>query len=800
MIRNDIRYFFLKSTTTAIVFFRKWLSVKMNRIVAILFSLIVFLFLLIPLPHFPEDYSMMILDTDGEILQVFLNKNQQWCLPPDPDLKILEKLKIAVFEYEDRWFRWHPGINPVAIIRALAQNTKSGMVKSGASTITMQVARLTRPKSRTIPNKIFEMIQALKLEALHSKGTILRQYLDHAPYGRNVVGIRAASLRFFGKTPESLSWAESATLAVLPNGPGLIAPGVRTELLKKKRDALLLRLARKGIIDLADYNLALLEKIPSISKSFPSCARHLTQELHGSADQDRFVLRTTIQKNLQERIEELVFDHAERMRTLGIRNASVLVVETQSGKVRAYVGSGDFFDSNHQGQVNGVLAPRSPGSLLKPFLYALAMDQGILLSQTEIKDVPSYYGAFSPSNASEKYDGLVTVKDALIRSLNVPAIRVLYTVGVDPFYHFLKTAGLQTLFRAPEEYGLPLILGGAEVTVWDMAVLFRGLGNGGCFRPLRVVEDEKTSNETSGIQCLISPGACFLTLNMLRELRRPEAEYYWNQYQNQWPIAWKTGTSYGQRDAWAAGVSPQWTIVVWIGNFDGEGNANLSGAPCAGTLLFSIHNSLPKKAGQSWFEPPVQDLDPVELCLETGYPAGPYCEKRQAVDAPRFMKPMKLCPYHRKLFLSTDGKEQVCSACWETGRVLEVNRLVYPPEVVQFLRENGRAVSEAPRHKRNCPSYTAEDIVQVLYPQNKSRLWVPRDLDGKLEKVTLRAAHRDRGSLLYWYLDDRYLGTSRNHHVFSCLLSKGAHILEVVDEDGNRAKVRFEADLREATE
>ncbi len=776
--------------------FNRLIDSKKKRIVVICFFAGLIEFLLIPVPRFPNDYSTVILDANGEILHVFLNKNQQWCLPPDPSFDIPEKLKTAVLEYEDRWFRWHPGFNPAAVVRAVSQNARSGEVRSGASTITMQVARLARPKPRTVPNKLLETLQAMKLELIYSKKRILQMYLDHAPYGRNVVGVKAASLRYFGKTPERLSWAEAAALAVLPNGPGLIAPGVRTGLLRKKRDGLLLRLARRRSMDPGGLEQSLLEPVPSESRPFVSRAPHLSRRLQSSSASGRFTVRTTIQKDLQSAVEGLVAEHAERMRTLGIRNAAALVVETVSGKVRAYAGSQDFFDLQNQGQVDGIVAPRSPGSLLKPFLYGLAIDQGLLLPQTRLKDVPTYYGAFSPANASQKYDGLVTTKEALIRSLNVPAVRVLYTYGVDPFYQFLKAAGVRTLFRLPEDYGLPLILGGSEVTAWDMAVLFRGLGNGGRFLPLKILEEGPEKEDASAPSRLISPGACYLTLTMLRELKRPDAEYYWDQYQNQWPIAWKTGTSYGQRDAWAAGVGPRWTVVVWVGNFDGEGNANLSGAPCAGTLLFSINNSLPKKGGASWFRRPAEDLDPVRLCLETGYLAGPLCEKTQSVDAPRFMKPLKLCPYHQKLFLSGDGRFQVCSACWGTGKVLEAIRTVYPADVVQFLRESGKPADDLPRHQSSCTAQKAEDMLQILYPQENARLWIPRDLDGRLEKVTLRAAHREKQSLVYWYLDDVFIGTSRDRHVRSSLLTSGRHVLDIVDENGNRDSVRFEAAQR----
>jgi penicillin-binding protein 1C len=772
---------------------------KRFRILAALIGGGLLLFFCIPMPTFQPDYGTLVLDADGEILHGFLNRRQQWCLPPDPDDPVPEKLRAAVLEFEDRYFYRHPGVNPVSVARALLRNTVSGSIRSGASTITMQVARLSRPKPRTVPNKIVEALGAFKLELTHSKRFILRAYLDHAPYGRNVIGVRAASLRYFGKEPDRLSWAEAACLAVLPNHPGLVAPGVRTNLLREKRNTLLRRLCRRGRLTPAALELALLEPAPAGSIPFPASAMHLSCSIAARPECRGRAVRTTIRREIQARIEALVAEHAaERLAPLGIRNAAALVVETASGRVAAYVGSQDFFDDVRSGQVDGVTAPRSPGSLLKPLLYGLAMDRGVLLPQTRLRDVPTFYGAFSPANASETYDGLVTAREALVRSLNVPAVRVLYTVGVPPFYAFLKAAGMRTLFRSPDEYGLPLILGGAEVTAWDMAVLFRGLGSAGRFRPLSVLEPGPESSPEPAAPRLLSPGACWLVLNALRELKRPGAEHYWELFENQRPIAWKTGTSYGFRDAWAAGVSPQWTIVVWTGNFTGEGNANLSGASSAGTLLFAIHNALPRQPGAaSWFETPVQDLEPAVLCAETGYLAGPSCGNRQTVEAPRGMHPLPVCPFHRRLQLTLDGRFEVCSACWTPNRHKESDRLVLPVDVVQFLRENGTAVPDAPRHLPSCPAHVAEERIALLYPQNRARLWIPRDLGGMFEKVTFRAAHLDRDVRVFWYLDDKYMGQTRNRHVRTCALAGGPHRLDVIDEYGNRASAEFSAETRE---
>ena len=648
-------------------------------------------------------------------------------------------------------------------------------------------------KSDDFFNKFIEILQALKIELHYSKEEILQLYLNHAPYGSNIIGFQAAALRYFKKIPEELTWSQATTLAILPNAPGLISPVSNKKRLKQKRNKLLQALKDKGIIDKETYQLSILEPIPETSVPFQIHAPHLAQFLIDKY-KGQFLFQTTIEKDIQVNSEKLVKQHSGFLENKGIYNSSVLVVETQTGKVKAFIGSQDFFDFKNKGQVNGVFAPRSSGSILKPFLYSLCMDEGILLPQTKIKDVPSFYGSFSPANADLSYGGIVSAQQALIRSLNVPAVRLLYTFGVHPFYLFLKSAGINTLFRSSEDYGLPLILGGAEVTVWDMARLFRGLGTYGQFTNLQLLVDQSPKNV--GANNLISPEACFLSLNMLKQLKRPGAEFYWQQYQNQWPLAWKTGTSYGQRDAWAVGVSPQWTIAVWVGNFGGEGNANLTGAKSAGPLLFDIFNSLPKTFHQTWFEEPIENLELIKICVETGHQAGPNCEHTTMVEAPKNRKSLKLCPYHKTIFVSLDEKDQVCSSCWETENYKTISELVYPPDVVQFLREHGQMISVLPPHKKDCSHFGNDLTLRIIYPQENSKLWIPRDFDGNLQKVTMKVAHREKNQKLFWYLDNHYSGSSEKNPTKAMQLSKGWHELEVVDDFGNRDRTRFFVDLK----
>ncbi len=743
-----------------------------------------------PATTFPADYSTVVTGSRGELLRVFLNEREQWHLPPQPDQTVPVPLLQCVVHFEDRRFFGHPGIDPLAVMRAAGQNLRAGRTISGASTLTMQVARLLHPRPRTLVTKLLEAVQALRLELRYTKEEILRLYLDHAPYGGNIVGAQAAAWRYFGHPPEQLTWGQAATLAVLPNAPGLISPQADAARLRQRRDALLRSLHASGVIDAATSAMAQAEDVPVRVRAFPLRAPHLTQRL---ASGGGGWIRTTLDGPTQERAESLVRRHARRLQRQGIRHAAVVVAETPGGEVRAYVGAPDFFDARNAGQVDGVRAPRSSGSLLKPLLYALAQDEGLLLAPTQLEDIPTFFGAFAPRNADRDYRGLVPARDALVQSLNVPAVRLLDAYGVPAFHTVLQRAGLTTLFRAPADYGLPLIIGGAEVTLWDMAMLFRGLGRHGTFAPLQVLAGHEP--ERPELQ-LISPGASQLTLDMLREVERPGAEFYWRQYQDPRPLAWKTGTSYGRRDAWAVGVSPQWTVAVWAGNFSGEASADLSGASSAGPLLFDLVNSLPEGAGNRWFQAPEGSLKYVRLCPVSGMTAGPHCAAPIRARAPASSRTLPLCGYHRVVHLSVDGDERVCSLCWSAGERRAVSWAFYPSSAARLLRARGQQIPVLPPHRAGCPGEVSDAPVEIIYPQPGAQVWLPRDLDGAWQKLVLQAVHRDPGQRLHWYVDDRYLGSTRHEHTRAVAMDPGWRRLHVLDSTGQRATVRFHVSRR----
>jgi len=741
-----------------------------------------------PSAVFQHDDSTIVYDRSGKILSVFLNKSGQWQYPPRDSIKIPAKLKNCVIQYEDRWFDYHPGINPLAIIRAMAQDIAAGKIVSGASTLTMQVARISNPGKRTILKKLQETFFALRLEMHFSKAEILQMYLNHAPYGGNIIGYQTASARYFGKEPKELTWAEAALLAVLPNAPGLLRPGKNIRRLKSKRDALLRHLAAKGFLSAQNLRLSLIEKIPQKLFPFPRQALHLSMRIQQNPDLNGRAVFTTINPEIQQRAEEIAQRHNRYLRQNGINNISLLVCDTQSGEVLSYIGSSKYFNRANNGMVDGVQAPRSSGSLLKPFLYALAMDQGLILPESKIRDIPTYYGPFAPSNADKKFRGLISAHDALVFSLNVPAVRLLFSYGQHSFYSDLKQMGLKHLFRPAEGYGLPLIIGGAEVTLWEMTTLFRGLGRGGRFSALNYIRNISVKKEE---KALISPGAASLTLQILRELKRPGSEYYWQLYQQERPIAWKTGTSYGQRDAWAVGVTPQWTIGVWVGNFNGEGNAALAGARTAGPVLFDLFNMLAGDKPVQWFQPMENDLKPIKLCAYSGFRATENCPLTVMSQVPNDARLLKPCPWHKTQFVDDEELFQVCSLCWRPGHYHQEKRLVLSADVIQYLRNSGKTVNLVLPHNPKCPAQHGLNSLKIIYPTQSAHLWVPRDYDGTYQKVIARAAHLDKQAKVYWYLDGRYLGITRGKNEKALDLRFGKHQLLCIDDQGNRVQRTF---------
>ncbi len=737
---------------------------------------------------FTGGYSTLVFSSDGGLLRATLAPDGQFRFPPG-NAPLPAKYRFALVTSEDKRYFSHAGVDPLALAHAAYTNIRSGRRVRGGSTITMQVARLSRPRARTYASKLIECLQALKLTLHFSKEEILELYAYHVPMGGNIVGLEAASRLYLGKPMEELTWAEAALFAILPNEPSRVNLERNREGLKRKRDELLGRLQAAGVIDEMTCGMSRAEPLPDGERGFPFSAPHFTTMILG-AERATPRVNTTLDGGIQRLAVDAARMHGRVLSDQGIQNLALLVVETGSGRIRAYVGSQDFYDDEYGGQVDGVRAFRSTGSLLKPFLIAKALDRGPYTIATRIMDVPTFYGTFSPQNASKRFGGLASLDRVLVESLNVPSVRLLNAYGLGDFYDFLQQAGLQGLFRGPDGYGLSLVIGGAEANLFELTQLYAGLANMGESRRLVSIEEADTPRPGKR---LFSKGAAWLVLDALSRLERPGIERYWDHFDGSLRVAWKTGTSYGQKDAWAIGVNRQWTIGVWAGNFSGEGNANISGVGSAAPLLFTLFNALKESGGPVWFDEPHDDLKEVLCCKDSGYPAGPYCPERVAIDCPRRLRSPGVCPYHRRYLVDTETGKEVCSLCWDGVSARWDTLFVVPPGVRELLAASGRQVDSVPAHAMCCPTTGDLHRIELVYPVDGVKILVPRDYDGLYEKVVFSARHQRPGGYLFWYLDGKLIGETSGNHELTVDLEEGAYTLTVQDEEGFKRTASFEA-------
>ena len=750
---------------------------------------------LVPRPLFDTSYSTVLESTEGELLGARISDDEQWRFPPVDSVP--EKYEKCVLNFEDKYFFAHPGVNLFSLARAFAQNVKARRIVSGGSTITMQLCRLARgQKQRSIKNKLIEMFWALHVELRYSKSEILELYASHAPFGGNVVGLDAAAWRYFGRDPEQLSWAESATLAVLPNAPSLIYPGRLDQRLKQKRDGLLNQLLDENDIDSITYQLSISEPLPGKVNALPDVAFHLTEKANAEKRGER--IHSTIQYGLQNRINEIVAQHHQHLKSNLINNMAVLVVEIPSKKVLAYVGNTSSSDSiSHANQVDIVQSQRSTGSILKPFLYCKMLDEGLLLPSMLVPDIPIRFGGFTPMNFDREYNGAVPAEEALARSLNIPAVHLLRDYGVAPFHSFLQKTGMSTLVEQPEHYGLSLILGGAEVKLWDLAGMYASLGtilkryddddgfySSKPFSPLVWDENSRISDEER-TQPLIRAASVYSTLDALLKVKRPESEAGWEHFAHSRRIAWKTGTSFGFRDAWAVGVTSRYVVAVWCGNADGEGRAGLTGITAAAPVMFDVFSALPFS---EWFQVPIDEMTTMGVCAESGYRPGEFCNERKEVMVPKGNK-IGVCRWHERIHLNNEGTYRVNANCYPVSEMQHKNWFVLPPAMEYYYKRQNVLYATLPPLMPGCSE--TEQQLEFIYPREWNRLFIPVDLDGTPGKIIFDLAHRSGNVTVYWYLDDHFIGTTKSVHQLELRPDAGWHSITVSDTNGNSITKRF---------
>lgn len=770
--------------------------------IAVVLAMLFFYWRWLPSPLFRDPTSTVLFDRNGRLLGAKISDDQQWRFPESE--RVPEKFKQAILLYEDRYFQYHPGLNPVAMARAALLNFKNHRIVSGGSTITMQVIRLARKnRKRTYVEKICETLLAIRLELGNSKAKILKYYASHAPFGGNVVGLEAASWRYFGVGAEQLSWAETATLAVLPNSPGLIYPGRNPNQLLAKRNRLLDRLQKAEVIDSATCALAKSEQLPDKQFPLPKFAPHLLDRMIKKGRRGKTTI-TTIDLTLQERVNDILEIHGIQQRANEIYNAAVVVLEVNTGKVLAYVGNISAKNTpGHGSNVDIITSPRSTGSILKPFLYAAMLNDGLLLPNTLVADIPMQVGGFIPENYNLTYDGAVPAKRALSRSLNIPAVKMLQTYGYSQFYALLRKIGMTTLVKPAGHYGLALILGGAEATLWDLAGIygsmartlnhFSGEGAGYSktdFHPPILIESEKQQPLILGSQSSwFDAGSIWLTFEAMVEVARPEEDIQWQRFSSSRKIAWKTGTSFGNRDGWSIGVTPGFVVAVWVGNASGEGRPGLTGIGAAAPILFDVFKALPPTA---WFRQPQEAMVKATVCRYSGYRASSICEYSDTLWIPKAGLKTTVCPFHQMVHLDETGRWQVHSGCEPPGKMQHVSWFVLPPVQEWYFRGKNPFYKPLPPFRPDCGATNERKNMDIIYPKNNSRIYIPVELDGKPGSAVFKVAHRNAGILIYWHLDERFIGTTIQVHQMALSPSQGIHRLTLVDQDGERVSIGFE--------
>ena len=755
--------------------------------------------LLSPLPRFRAPLSTVVEANDGSLLGARIADDGQWRFPGTG--QVPEKFEKSLLTFEDRWFYYHPGINPVSIFRALHNNIKAGEIVSGGSTITMEVARISRGnKSRTYPEKFVEMLSALKLELLRSKKKILQLYSSNAPFGGNTVGLEAAAWRYTAKSSSDITWAEAATLAILPNSPALIFPGRNQEILKTRRDALLKRLYERKYIDSITLVLALDEPLPGVPKPLPAKAPHLTD--HFLITNRGEMIRTTIDPALQERATEIINTHQKELAENYIFNSACLIVEVETGNVLVYVGNSTLEDTqSHGGDVDIIRSFRSTGSILKPLLYAGMQHSGDILQNTLIADVPTRFPGFSPKNFDQSYSGAVSAGSALSQSLNIPAVKMLQKYNPEKFLDLLHKTGFTTLNKPAEYYGLSLILGGGETSLWDLTGVYASLSrvlkrylNGGKYykedyhSPVLIRKPDIKTMKTEEPNPPLSASSIWLTYEALQKVNRPESETGWQYFISSPDLAWKTGTSFGFRDGWAVGTTPQYVVGVWVGNATGEGRQGLTGISAAAPIMFDLVNLM---GHGTWFNRPDEDLTIISVCSKSGFRAGPDCQ--EIIEIPACMNGLRseACPYHQIIHLNKSKTLQVNSDCISPGDIINESWFVLPPAMEYFYRHKHSEYKTLPPVAKGC--FTSKNIPQMefIYPTAGIKIFIPRDQTGALTRVITEVAHRTPSKKIFWHLDETYIGTTRFIHQIEMLAGAGNHVLTVVDEDGNTIKCAF---------
>jgi len=784
-----------------------FLKKKKKRKIALIVlgvALIWFAFAL-PKPLFKDPVSVVIEDEQGKLLGARLAKDEQWRFPKMDAVPL--SFAQAIISYEDKRFYQHFGVDIRSMTRAIRQNLKANKVISGASTLDMQVMRMAfKNRKRTIWQKMIESILAVRLNLRYSKKEIMSYYASNAPFGGNIVGLEAAAWRYYGKSPQLLSVGEATLLAVLPNNPSLVRPGKNESTLLRKRNKLLDKLWQQKKIDSLTCVLSKDEPLPGKPHRLPSYAPHLLNYAIQSKDNQSTRTRTTINRNLQEKVNQIVKLQLRRLKANEVNNCAVLVLDVETGHAKAYVGNAITTGSEHGSRVDVIQSNRSTGSVLKPILTGLALDDGLVTPKSLLQDFPTQFGQYHPENFNNNYAGVVPMDEALIRSLNIPFVRLLRTYGMDKFHHNLKVLGLKSLVHPADYYGLTLIVGGAETSPWQVGSAYASLA-----RTLRHFYDkdgeyrledihsasytlaEKKEESTYRKEApVMSAGAIWNVFEMMKSLKRPNNEGEWQRFGTGRPVAWKTGTSIGFRDAWAMGLDRDYVVVVWTGNANGEGRAGLTGVNMAAPILFDVFKQLPQG---KWFDAPFDELTRQAVCAQSGYLANEGCPV-DTIQGLSDVGNLPVCSYHVLTNLDSSRHFRVTRDCAQGEDIRQVSVFKLRPIEAFYYKMHHPDYQGLPPFRKGCEPNGYKPM-QLIYPRKPNKIFVPVGLNGEKEKIIFEVAYDYPKETLFWHLDNQFLGRTKHFHQMALSPTSGQHKLTIVDKDGHRLVQYFEIITRD---
>jgi penicillin-binding protein 1C len=725
-----------------------------------------------------KPYSLVVYDRDGKFLSTFLASDGQWRLKTSPG-EIPEPIKRIILAKEDRFFYFHPGVNPFSLCRALYQNLRSRKRISGASTITMQVARMLEPKRRTYAAKAIEIFRAFQIELRYSKKEILELYLSLLPLGGNIEGLKSAALIYYQTPLERLNIAQLFDLMLIPNNPNRLRPDRNSENLMRERQRRSASFFARSLLTRQDSLIFDQTSAGATRNPFPSFASHFclrVKQLAGS----RASVRTTLHLHTQLLAERLLSDHLRYWKMRGVENGSVLILENKTMNVLAYVGSEQFHDSLAGGQIDAVQALRSPGSTLKPFLYALLMDRGTLTPKTRLLDVPYDAEGYTAENYDGTFSGFVFADEALQRSLNVPMVRLLKNIGLSEFVPFCKDLGLTSIETQQSKLGLSMILGGCGVTLEELTAGYAAFPNSGMSARPRFIQD------TSSVQRkrVFSDGAAFMVTEILSDVRRPDMPANIDAAMHLPRIAFKTGTSYGRRDAWAVGYTAEYTIGVWIGNVTNKGAADLMASKTAVPLLIDLFRSVSKTNQKSILAMP-PEINTRDVCAESGKIPTPRCAHTIEDYYSMTSTIPVMCDIENEYLVSPDGKKTYCMSCLSGSNYRVQTIRDYPKELLNYWKRTGKPFVLPPPHNPLCTRIFTGEGPKILSPTNgMTYLTVSND-----DKITLHATSEIDVRTQCWYLDSHFLGRVRTGETLFKALSTGQYIISCLDDKGRKSSV-----------